>query len=70
MSKVRLIDREIHTYMPMQNGAPCIAMIKGLNFVFRGETPMKARRRAEDWVRQEWEKLTPAADRNASAAAE
>ncbi|WP_213546408.1 hypothetical protein [Vannielia litorea] len=58
MAKVKLTELPIHVYTCMTDPQrPPVAMIGNLHFVFRGETPMKARKAADDWRKVEAAKL-------------
>lgn len=68
-SKVALIDAEIKLYAPMKDGGKYIALIAGMDFAFRGKTPMAAHQRADTWRKGEWEKITSKAARERHVAA-
>lgn len=50
---VPITEREIHVYTCLSDPTrKCVAMIENWPMVFKGETPMKARRNADDWRRE------------------
>ncbi|MEM9211796.1 MAG: hypothetical protein AAGA63_09940 [Pseudomonadota bacterium] len=49
MAKVPIEEFPIHVYTPMKSGQKYVALIGNLHFVFRGDTPLKAKQKAEDW---------------------
>jgi hypothetical protein len=54
MSKVPPItERPIHVYTCLSDPTrKCVALIDGWPMVFRGETPMQAKRAADEWRRE------------------
>lgn len=58
-----ILDQPIHTWQPMTPGLPYLAQIEGFNVTFRGDTPMRAARAAEEWRKQEWNRIQPRAKR-------
>lgn len=53
MARLQITERPIHVYTCMTDPARTpVAIIDGLNMIFRAETPMKAKRAADEWRRE------------------
>jgi hypothetical protein len=65
---VELIDATIHLFAPMKDGGKYIALIGNMSYAFKGNTPLAAHKRADDWRKGEWEKITSKAHRERHAA--
>lgn len=53
MSKKPITERPIHVYTCLSDPSrKCVALIDGWPMIFKGETPMKAKRVADDFRRE------------------
>lgn len=60
MAKISILDLTIHTWAPNTEGQPFVAFIGApgqLPIVFKGRTSMQAHMKAEDWRKEEVEKI-------------
>lgn len=60
MARVPILDLPIHTFLPMQKGQPCLALIDGCPMLFKAKTPFAAHRAADDWRKAEIAKVEKA----------
>lgn len=57
MAKVQITELPVHVYTCLTDPSRSpIAIVGKLPMVFRGETPMKAKKAASDWCREQVEK--------------
>ena len=53
MAKVPFTERKIHVYTCLTDPSrKCLAVIDGFAMIFRGDTPMQARKAADDWRKE------------------
>lgn len=62
MSK-SFLELPIDVYVDLKDSTRYIAMIRGFDWVFRASTPMMANKRADDFRKEEWNKISKKADR-------
>lgn len=53
----RFVEAPIRIWQPMKDDQPFIAMIDGLEFVFRDASPMRASMKADAWRRTEYDRM-------------
>lgn len=53
MARVPITDLPIRVFTPMDPNDKCIALIGTLPIRFTGDTPMKARKIADDWRKEQ-----------------
>ncbi|MGB0854914.1 MAG: hypothetical protein ACPGSI_16580 [Pikeienuella sp.] len=49
MAKVPITKLPIDVYTPVEIGRPYVAFIRGLDIVFRANSPVKVRKAASEW---------------------
>jgi hypothetical protein len=57
MAKLPIIELPIDVYTPVEIGRPYLAIIRNVGMVFRANSPVKARQKADEWRRAEFAKL-------------
>lgn len=53
MARIPFADLPIHTWMPMQDGQPYLAIIAHSSLIFKGPSPLAAHRAADEWRKAE-----------------
>ncbi len=57
MARVPITQLPIDIYVPVEVGLPYIALIRRVDMLFRANSPVKARKAADEWRKAEFAKL-------------
>lgn len=57
MALIFILDRPIHVYLPMDKTRKCLAFISGTPMTFWADTPLKAKKAADDWRKEEFARM-------------
>ena len=57
MARICILDRPIRVYLPMDGKGQCLAFISGTPMTFWADTPLKAKRAADDWRKEEFARM-------------